>query len=229
MGDAVTHMVLDTESGGVGSSYALDGRLLDRTSRLRREAGAVRLELKTKDGKAILDSSRGTISVDGQGGAVRGAVATVDTAGAIDKRITATRIVLAGPFALAWRKKKDQRELYLLVEGETFSAVAQIDSKQGMEARKFAAAVNTASKKTPGRPPASALNGRPSLAAGEMPDYVGQALDVAFKDAVQLKLGMPKLVDDQGNKVRAYVLSNWKVVGQSGNAHSLVFKVEKSG
>jgi hypothetical protein len=51
------------------------------------------------------------------GGSMAGARATVDTAGQLSRRITATRLVLTGPVALPWRKKRAERELYLLVEG----------------------------------------------------------------------------------------------------------------
>jgi hypothetical protein len=72
-----------------------------------------------------------------------GAHVTVDAAGEIDKRITATRLVLTGPFALAFRKKKDRRELYLMVEGEGGAFVVEVDPKKGGDARRFAARVNT--------------------------------------------------------------------------------------
>jgi hypothetical protein len=90
-------------------------------------------------------------SRDGSG-PVAGAHAVVDTAGEIDKRITATRLILTGPIALAWRKKKDQRELYLIVEGPGYGIVKKIDPDKGMEARQFAAAVNAAATKAGATP-----------------------------------------------------------------------------
>jgi hypothetical protein len=102
--------------------------------------------LYTNDGTVVLDTSKQTIYMGGQGGSVLGANATVDSAGEIEKRITATRIVFTGVFALAWRKKKDNRELYLLVGGYDFSMVAAVDPKETIGARKFAAAINTASR-----------------------------------------------------------------------------------
>lgn len=45
------------------------------------------IALKTTEAKAILDV--GTGSITGDGGSVKGAIATVDHAGAIDKRVTA--------------------------------------------------------------------------------------------------------------------------------------------
>jgi hypothetical protein len=59
-----------------------------------------------------------------------GARATVDTAGAMDKRVTATRLILTGPFAFGLRKKKDERELFLLVEGDGFGFVVKLDPKK---------------------------------------------------------------------------------------------------
>lgn len=64
--------------------------------------------------------------------------------------------------------------------------------------------------------------------ATEIPDYVGHYLDVAFAHAVRRNLGIPRLVDGRGNKVRVNALGLWKVVGQSGTAGSLVFVIEAS-
>jgi hypothetical protein len=83
-----------------------------------------------------------TISHKDGSGPIVGATATVDSAGEIDKRITATRLMLAGPFALAMRKKKDHRELYLTVAGSGFGFVVEVDPKDGLEARRFAARIN---------------------------------------------------------------------------------------
>lgn len=128
----------------------------------RRTAMAL-FPVKTLDGKLILDTERRTVFMGAQGGSIDGGTATVDTAGAIDKRITATRIVLTGVFALAWRKKKDDRELYLLVEGPTFSMVARVDPKEGANTRKFAAAINTSARG--GVPVAASLGGAARTAA----------------------------------------------------------------
>ncbi len=102
--------------------------------------------LVTKDGVLVADDEARTVSLRGQGGSLVGATATVDTAGAIQRRITATRIVLTGVFALAWQKKSDDRELYLLIEGVDYSIVAQIDPSKGALARQFAAGMNSIGK-----------------------------------------------------------------------------------
>lgn len=85
-----------------------------------------------------------TVSYKRQGGAVAGARATVETDGEVVRRFTATRLVALGPLALAFRKKKDRRELYLTVEGHGFAFVVECDPKKGAEARKFAALINAA-------------------------------------------------------------------------------------
>lgn len=81
-----------------------------------------------------------------EGGPVAGARASVETAGDIDRRVTVTRLVLTGPFAFALRKKKDKRQLFLLVEGEGFGFVVEVNPKKVAEAHKFALKVNLAAK-----------------------------------------------------------------------------------
>lgn len=78
--------------------------------------------------------------------------ATVDTAGNLASRLSATRtaagLVLAGPVgaiigALA-RKKVDKRELYLLIEAAEWAEIIELKPKQGTAARGFAQKVNLA-------------------------------------------------------------------------------------
>lgn len=102
--------------------------------------------LKTLDGVMMLDTTARTVVCAGQGGSLDGVTATVDTAGALNSRITASRILLTGVFALAWRKKKDDRELYIMVDGPAYSMVARVDPKRGADARKFAAGINTSAR-----------------------------------------------------------------------------------
>jgi predicted nucleic acid-binding Zn-ribbon protein len=80
----------------------------------------------------------------GEGGSVKGARAAVETCGQLERRITVTRVLATGIFALALRKKKDNRELFLSVEGDGFAFVVEVDPKKGLEARQFAAKINTA-------------------------------------------------------------------------------------
>ncbi|WP_154673982.1 hypothetical protein [Nakamurella lactea] len=102
--------------------------------------------LKTLDGVMTLNTDAKTIRCAGQGGSLEGAVATVDSAGNLDKRITASRILLTGVFALAWQKKKDNRELYILVDAPEYSMAMRVDPKLSNDARKFAAGINTIAK-----------------------------------------------------------------------------------
>ena len=97
--------------------------------------------LITKSGRSVKIRDA-EIKFGKEGGSIAGARATVDTAGALDKRVTATRLMLTGPLAFGLRKTKDNRELYLLVEGDGSAFSAELDPKQGAAARKFAARVN---------------------------------------------------------------------------------------
>ena len=81
---------------------------------------------------------------------VAGATASVDTAGNIERRVSMTRLATLGVGAFMFKKKKDSRELYLLVEGEDFSFVKEIDPKDGKKAREFASLVNQAGKRATG-------------------------------------------------------------------------------
>jgi hypothetical protein len=85
----------------------------------------------------------GQVTVGGTTGPVAGARASVDTSGDIERRITATRLVLTGPFALAFRKKKDRRALWLTIDGDGFQAVTEVSPKREAEARRWAAEFNT--------------------------------------------------------------------------------------
>ena len=79
--------------------------------------------------------------------------------------MTATRLVLTGPLALAWRKKKDTRELYLLVEGEGWAISVPVDPKKGAEARGFAARINAAASSQAAPAAAGAPAAAPSAPA----------------------------------------------------------------
>ncbi len=92
------------------------------------------------------------ISGPGGSGPLAGARAKVESAGEIESRFTATRLVLMGPFALAFKKKKDKRELYLTVEGNGFAFVAPVPPKKHTEARQFAAHVTSLGMMTPAVP-----------------------------------------------------------------------------
>lgn len=78
-----------------------------------------------------------------------GLTARVEDSGTLNRRITATRMVALGVFALAAPKKQDDREVYLTIEGPTTAIVKSIKVKSnptiGTAARKFSMELNSAS------------------------------------------------------------------------------------
>lgn len=95
----------------------------------------------------VLDLDLGTIGYQSDlHRDVRGATAQVETAGDIDRRVTATRLMLTGPLAFGLRKKKDQRELWLTIEGGDFAWAVPVKPKKSADARRFAALIHSASK-----------------------------------------------------------------------------------
>jgi hypothetical protein len=81
---------------------------------------------------------------------IAGLVARVEDSGTLNRRVTATRLVAFGVFALAAPKKQDDRELYLTIEGPTTAILRTIQVKNAASittrARSFAMQVNMASK-----------------------------------------------------------------------------------
>lgn len=92
----------------------------------------------------------------GQRHELPGLVARVEDSGTLNRRITATRLATLGPFALAAKKKQDDREVYLTVEGATMAIVRSVLFKKtptaGADARKFAAQLNLMARTTPAAP-----------------------------------------------------------------------------
>lgn len=78
--------------------------------------------------------------------------ADVETSGnlVVTQRLTATRMLTLGVFSLAAPKKSkvDARSLYVILEGEDFQSVVEINPKRETAARKFAAQVNTQAKRS---------------------------------------------------------------------------------
>jgi hypothetical protein len=64
--------------------------------------------------------------------------AFVDSAGGISSRVTATRLVGLGVFALAAPKRRDDRELYFYVDDPAGVAMGELSPTQGPVARKLA-------------------------------------------------------------------------------------------
>jgi hypothetical protein len=83
-----------------------------------------------------------------------GLTARVEDSGTLNRRITATRLVAMGPFALAAKKKQDDREAFLTVEGPDVAIVRTVQMKNkpsaGSEARAFAAKLNLLSRQLAG-------------------------------------------------------------------------------
>ncbi|RSX55860.1 hypothetical protein D2E26_0423 [Bifidobacterium dolichotidis] len=69
----------------------------------------------------------------------------------LEARVTATRLLLIGIFAFAFKKKKGG-EKYLLIEGPDFAWMSEVSRKQVSEAMHFAVEVNNRVKQREGRP-----------------------------------------------------------------------------
>jgi hypothetical protein len=116
-----------------------------RPKRSLRDAWSDVQELRNSTFGSIALANDRIVSKQGSG-TVAGATATVGTKGDIERRITATRLLLTGPFALAFRKKRDHRELHLLIEGRGFAIIEPVRKSAERQARRFAANVNAAAK-----------------------------------------------------------------------------------
>lgn len=93
----------------------------------------------------ILDLEQDTVRARGQGsGRFTGSTLRIETSGQINRRVTATRLVTLGVFALAAKKKQDDRELFLTVEGDGFQLAVKLRAGHEAGARRFAAKYNTA-------------------------------------------------------------------------------------
>lgn len=91
---------------------------------------------------AVIDAENGRLVTPKDSYPLAGARAVVETGGQIEKRVTATRLILTGPFALGLRKKNDSRTLYLLVEGDGWAVTEQLKPRMEAQARSFAAQLN---------------------------------------------------------------------------------------
>ena len=86
--------------------------------------------------------SRTTVKHGRDGGPVAGATARVEAAADVERRITATRLLTVGVFALAWKKKSGS--VFLTVTHPKYELMVAVPVKKEADARKFAAKVNTA-------------------------------------------------------------------------------------
>lgn len=88
--------------------------------------------------------ARGRILYQGQAQPLSGVTAVVESVGQLQRRITATRLATIGVFALAMRKKIDDRELYMTIAGPTFEWLVELPPNDGSAARQFASEINNA-------------------------------------------------------------------------------------
>lgn len=142
-------------------------RWTERTTRWHAQAEAAKLkqQLSHFRGLSISDT---TITYKNIGGPILGVHASVEHAGDIYRRITATRLVLTGPLALAWRKNRDERELYLVVEGSGFGFTVPVEGKHGLDARQLASRINAlASANIPKTEPVHAVIEAQAPSTGE--------------------------------------------------------------
>ncbi|GAA1626186.1 hypothetical protein GCM10009744_12560 [Kribbella alba] len=72
------------------------------------------------------------------GGSMKGAKASVQTEGEIRDRFTATRILALGVFALAFKKKTSDKDVFLVIEGDGFVLSEHVKNKKESDARQFA-------------------------------------------------------------------------------------------
>lgn len=75
-----------------------------------------------------------------------GVVSTVEDGSALQERLTATRIFLAGPYALAFKKRKGG-EKWLSIVGPDFAWIAKADMKHISDAMKFSTQVNNQARR----------------------------------------------------------------------------------
>jgi len=88
----------------------------------------------------------GRVQYKGQGGSVVGATARVESGADVRGRITATRLLAIGVFALAAMKQTGH--VYLTVEAPGFEFVVELPVEQEADARVFAAKINNTAKQS---------------------------------------------------------------------------------
>lgn len=102
-------------------------------------------KFKGADGTTI-HLSGDQISCGGETKPVKGVRASVEDGSALESKVTLTRAIAFGVFALAMKKKKGG-EKYLTVEGPDFAWIAEVDRKHIPDAMKFATKINNAALK----------------------------------------------------------------------------------
>lgn len=89
-----------------------------------------------------VDMNSYTVQVGGDRVPISGASAYVDAGGELRQRITATRLVALGPFALAFKKTVGDRDVYLAIENGGQVTGIQVNPKDEAKARQWARQFN---------------------------------------------------------------------------------------
>lgn len=139
-------------------------------------AEITKADISTLKRAGILLSKDGIIRARLDFGSIAGCTAHVETEGELQRRVTATRLLTIGVFAFAAKKKKDERALYLTVEGPEVSFVIDVKPKDSQQARMAAATINRLGQSfAPAADPASVPPPPPpSAPAGWMADPHGR-------------------------------------------------------
>ena len=117
----------------------------EKTAAAGKAAQLAQAERKVIDRFESVTLTASTITHGATTGPVQGAVARVEQAADVQKRVTATRLIALGVFAFA--AKKQTGHVYLTIEGDGYEIAVEVPAKRETAARKFAAKVNTAAKK----------------------------------------------------------------------------------
>jgi hypothetical protein len=76
------------------------------------------------------------------GGPMKGAKATVESEGEIRSRFTATRFLALWPFALAFKKKTSDKDVYVIIEHTDYLITDRVPTKKEQDAYRFAREFN---------------------------------------------------------------------------------------
>ena len=150
----------------------------------------------------------------------------LEIVGDIDRRVTATRLILTGPLAFGLRKKKDSRELWFTVEGEGLSYVQTFPNFASAAARKFAAHVNaqaTAMRAVLDAPALSgglADRGKPASDAPVVASATGEL--VAHLEQLREMRDAGDITPDEFTRLKARVISGEEVGGSVPAPRSIV-------
>jgi hypothetical protein len=102
----------------------------------------------------VLDPRANKIGAPGQtAGPLAGATIRVETSGSVNRRVTATRVLALGVFAVAAKKRQDDRQVFLTVEHELFAVAVEVPAAKLAAAHQLAAALNTRAGQLAARAP----------------------------------------------------------------------------